>query len=112
MKSEGEWSLVYIDRKLSHVIIKTPSSEGFKVQSRYGGIKYPVALNRVPKDILQFGDDVINATEEENLLYARVDILKNLTGQPCLMELELFEPNLYIDTQEQAETFFEAIMRY
>lgn len=104
--------MVYFDRKLSHVVLKKPSSEGFKVQARFGGGKFPVQLQNVPKDILHFGDDVINATEEENLLYARVDVLRDLAGQPCLMELELFEPNLYLSTHELRETFMEAVSRY
>lgn len=29
-------------------------------------------------------------------LYARVDLVADLEGEPCLIELELIEPNLYL----------------
>jgi len=31
------------------------------------------------------------------LLYARVDLVDGPDGQPCVMELELVEPNLFLD---------------
>ncbi len=33
---------------------------------------------------------------KEPPLYARIDLVKDLTGQPALIELELIEPNLYL----------------
>ncbi|MFD9906644.1 RimK family alpha-L-glutamate ligase [Streptomyces sp. NPDC059063] len=32
-----------------------------------------------------------------DLLYARVDLVDGLDGEPCVMELELVEPNLFLD---------------
>ncbi|MEA3046728.1 MAG: hypothetical protein QOJ53_1060, partial [Sphingomonadales bacterium] len=41
--------------------------------------------------------DAILAAVEEDLLYARVDICRDRSGAPVLMELELVEPDLYLE---------------
>jgi hypothetical protein len=35
-------------------------------------------------------------------LYARVDLVSDLDGNPALIELELIEPNLYLSTDPAA----------
>ncbi|MZD06156.1 hypothetical protein GTW43_13795 [Streptomyces sp. SID5785] len=47
----------------------------------------------------------------EQLLYARVDLVDGADGQPCVMELELVEPNLFLGTvhPDSAPTVAEAI---
>jgi O-ureido-D-serine cyclo-ligase len=36
------------------------------------------------------------------LLYARVDLIRDADGKPCVLELELAEPSLFFDTHPDA----------
>lgn len=42
------------------------------------------------------------------LLYARVDLVRDGAGAPCLLELELTEPSLYLAHAEGAAQRFAA----
>ena len=49
---------------------------------------------------------------EEELLYARVDLLRDRSDSPVLMELELVEPDLYLEHDPAGgAAFAEAIAR-
>lgn len=106
LETEGELSLVYIDGSFAHAVRKLPAPGDFRVQGSWGGTARYVqpqphemeiaaqALSRLP----------------EPPLYARVDLVTDLDGQPCLIELELIEPNLYLaESPGTAETLAQAI---
>lgn len=87
--TEGEWSFIYFNRKLSHVLLKKPASNEYRVQSIYGGTAQIVE----PKahDLSQ-----VNAIMEQlpfDLLYARLDLVR-VNGNLAVMEVELIEPVL------------------
>ena len=42
----------------------------------------------------------------EDLLYARVDLVRDLAGAPVLMEIELVEPDLYLEHHPDAPAAF------
>jgi hypothetical protein len=45
-------------------------------------------------------------------LYARVDLVEGPTGEPCLIELELIEPNLFLrEHPPAAEALADAVLR-
>ena len=85
--SEGEWSFIYFNQQLSHVLLKKPAHGDYRVQGIYGGTIQPVeprshdlrqatsVLDRLPSDIL----------------YARLDFVR-VNGQLSVMEVELIEP--------------------
>jgi len=50
---------------------------------------------------MEIGDSAL-ARLDEAPLYARVDLVTDLEGNPCLIELELIEPNLYLVTHQPA----------
>lgn len=108
---EGEWSLMYFDRRYSHAVLKAPKTGDYRVQTRFGGKQAPFAQADIPMDILDFGAQVIAAIEG-TLVYARVDIVRNMAKQPTLMEVELFEPDLYLSKRGYAENFLETILKY
>lgn len=115
IQTEGEWSVIYFNRKMSHSAIKKPSSSGndFRVQSRYGGSICLIDNKEVPSDVAELAHQCIAAVpENEALLYARVDICRNKSGTPCIMELEAFEPDLYIQNTQLAENFLKSICDY
>lgn len=50
---------------------------------------------------------------DEPPLYARADLVAGPKGKPCLIELELIEPNLYLHTHPTAAgTLAEAVLRH
>lgn len=88
---EGEYSFIFFGRTFSHCARKIPQAGDYRVQSIYGGYE------RVhkPSDLeVQSARRVLDAVEGD-LLYARVDMMRDLKGHLVLMELELIEPYLY-----------------
>jgi len=85
--SEGEWSFVYFNQQLSHVLLKKPAQNDYRVQGIYGGtiqaseprsndlMQAQTVLDRLPLDIL----------------YARLDFVR-VGAQMSVMEVELIEP--------------------
>jgi glutathione synthase/RimK-type ligase-like ATP-grasp enzyme len=92
LQERGELSLIYIGGRLTHSVRKRPAPGDFRVQSIWGGTvsgDQPTLAER----------ELAEATMEEFKeapLYARVDLVEGPTGDPCLIELELIEPNLYL----------------
>ena len=85
--TEGEWSFIYFNRQLSHVLLKKPAPNDYRVQGIYGGtiqvaephfhdvLQAEAVLDRLPSDIL----------------YARLDFVR-VGDQLSVMEVELIEP--------------------
>jgi len=85
--TEGEWSFIYFNQQLSHVLLKRPAPNDYRVQGIYGGtiqsakpqshdlLQATSVLDRLPSDIL----------------YARLDFVR-VNGQLSVMEVELIEP--------------------
>jgi glutathione synthase/RimK-type ligase-like ATP-grasp enzyme len=93
IEREGEISLIYFAGGFSHAIRKRPQPGDFRVQPEYAGIITP----HDPAADERAAADAILAAVEETLLYARVDLVRGLDGAPVLMELELVEPDLYLE---------------
>jgi glutathione synthase/RimK-type ligase-like ATP-grasp enzyme len=92
IETDGEVSLIYFAGRYSHAIRKLPQPGEFRVQPEYDGI---IAAHEPAADELAAAGRVLGAVEEE-LLYARVDLVRGLGGEPELIELELIEPDLYL----------------
>jgi hypothetical protein len=105
VSSAGEWSLIFFNKKYSHSVLKKTAENDFRVQSQYGG-KY--LLIEPPAYLIKQAEEIINKTEE-TLLYARVDGVDN-KGRLQLMELELIEPDLFLETVKAKKNFMEAIL--
>lgn len=85
--TEGEWSFIFFNQQLSHVLLKKPAPGDYRVQDIYGGtiqsaepqsndlMQAVSVLDRLPADIL----------------YARLDFIR-VNGQLSVMEVELIEP--------------------
>lgn len=98
LEAEGELSLIYIDGTLSHAVRKRPATGDFRVQSIWGGTMTPAEPS--PSEIEIGALAIAQLTEPP--LYARVDLVTDLGDSPCLIELELIEPNLYLNTNPTA----------
>jgi len=105
---EGEISLIYVAGAFSHAIRKRPSPGDFRVQPEHRGIITP----HEPAVDERAAAEAILAAVEEDLLYARVDICRETSGLPVLMELELVEPDLYLQHDpNRGDVFAEAVAR-
>lgn len=97
--SEGEYSFVFIDSKLTHIAIRYPGIFGAK--------KDPVEIKKslVSDDMMLFAEQCqkalnhISSTIKKGYvpLYLRCDIIRN-SSQLYLMEAEMAEPDLLIKT--------------
>lgn len=103
----GEWSVVFFGGKFSHALLKKAKTGDFRVQPMFGGTVHPQ----------QPTDDLIIAAKQyvdqfaKDCLYARVDGTF-VDDKFILMELELIEPFLFLDTNENAlENYYRALKR-
>jgi hypothetical protein len=86
VETYGERSLVWIDGEITHAIRKTPRFAG-GVEQVSGGIE-------VADDERAFAVRALAPLASE-LLYARVDLVRDGEGVLRIMELELIEPSLF-----------------
>lgn len=104
---EGEWSLFYFAGRFSHAILKTVANGDFRVQIQHGGsasaATAPVAARAAAEAVL--------AAIPEPLLYARVDLVADGKGGYLLMELELIEPQLFLEHAADKGAAFAAAVR-
>jgi hypothetical protein len=104
----GELSLLYFDGTLSHALRKRPQPGDFRVQPEYDGIL--TAHDPAPDELA--AAEAALAAAGEPLLYARVDLVRDLAGRPVLMELEAVEPDLFLQYDPAAPArFAEAVAR-
>ncbi len=107
VQQEGEWSLIFFDKKFSHAVIKRPKAKDFRVQNDFGGT---AELAFPPPFALAQAQKILSLIDEP-LLYTRVDgVISN--NQFLLMELELIKPMLFLEDSRNAfKKFAEAIMK-
>jgi len=107
IKSQGEISIVYFNKKYSHAVLKRPKENDFRVQFQYGGTyeKY------IPADSLLQSLETILSNIKAELLYARIDGYITSEGRFCLMEIELIEPVLFVSSDQDApKNFYTALL--
>jgi hypothetical protein len=103
----GEYSAIFLNKKFSHLVLKTPANGDFRAGIRQGAnVK---ALSESQNfELINHAKKVINYLEQD-LLYARVDMVKS--DKIYLMELELIEPLLYSDfTKNFAKKYAKEIL--
>lgn len=110
--SNGERSLVFFCGRLSHATRSIPADGDFRAHPNYGGTSDPYEPTyEIVEDaatVLQFACDHLGI-DPTDLPYARVDGIER-NGEFVLMELELIEPYLSLDTATEAfPTFADAI---
>jgi glutathione synthase/RimK-type ligase-like ATP-grasp enzyme len=87
----GERCLVWIDGELSHAVRKRSLFLGGR-KAGPEGVLVPVA-----PDEAETARRALATLGAQPPLYARVDLLRDESGRPRLMELELVEPSLFFD---------------
>jgi hypothetical protein len=107
IEASGEVSMLFFGGAYSHAISKRPQPGDFRVQPEYDGI---IAAYDPQPDEHDAAARILAAVEEP-LLYARVDLVRGLSGAPELIELELIEPDLYLGYSPEAGAKFAAAAR-
>jgi glutathione synthase/RimK-type ligase-like ATP-grasp enzyme len=104
--TEGEWSLMFFGGQFSHAVLKTPSAGDFRVHNDFGGTS---SIADPPHCVLESATRTVRSVDPS--FYARVDgVVEN--GHFLLMELELIEPALFLESHPAAPSrFADAITR-
>ena len=91
IQSKGEMSLMMIDGKFTHAVLKKAKAGDFRVQDDFGG----TVVDYVPnKEEIAFAEKAIAACPKETT-YGRVDVFYDNDNFLSLGELELIEPELW-----------------
>ncbi|HEX8584812.1 MAG TPA: hypothetical protein VF680_10405 [Allosphingosinicella sp.] len=107
IEQTGEVSLLYFNGRFSHAISKRPQPGDFRVQPEFQGI---IAAHDPVPDEREAAQRVLAAVDEP-LLYARIDLVRGLTDEPQLIELEAIEPDLYLGYAPDRGATFAAAVR-
>lgn len=92
IETEGEWSLIYFRDAFSHAVIKKPREGDFRVQNNFGGT---VRVAEPGRESLAFAEAVLSRLAWP-AMFARVDMVADGPSIQ-LMELEVIEPELFLD---------------
>ena len=109
LELEGELSLIYFRGELAHAVRKQPAAGDFRVQKVHGGRYEAVDAD---EDSIGVGEDAFARLRRvtgahRDPLYARVDLVRDEHGEPCVIEVELIEPSLFLELlgDEAADRF-------
>ncbi len=95
VETEGELSVIMVDGQITHGVRKIPVPGDYRVQDDFGARDEPwptdARCRLLARDIATAAQGILRT----DLLYARVDFLRDLTGDLVLNELELVEPQLF-----------------
>ena len=101
IQSGGELSLLFFDGVYSHAVCKRPKAGDYRVQFQYGGTDEDVSVSE--EIVAQARVCIDNAPAPT--VYARVDgVIQD--GSFLLMELEIFEPLMYLARHPEAPARF------
>ncbi len=108
--SSGERSIIVIDGEVTHALSRPPIHAVRPDGQQQADLPQKELV--VPgEDELQLVRKVMDALPAPTL-YARVDLVRDLDGLPCLMEVELVEPGLWMHWKpEAAERFADAVVK-
>lgn len=94
---DGEWSFVFFGGRFHHAVLKCPVLGDFRVQTEFGGTCEPV---RPGDDLIEQAHHVVEAIQAP-WAFARVDGVL-VDDQFQLFELELIEPQLFLEYEPDA----------
>lgn len=100
IETSGELSLIYVNGIFTHAARKVPKDADFRVQEKFGGRN----LKHTPTPMEQQAAEKVLAAAKElgyEHAYARVDLVHHKNAL-VLMELEVIEPWLFLDTVPEA----------
>lgn len=104
VETVGERSLIFVGGTFTHAMRKAP---------RYASdAEHVTGPFPIEEDELRIASALM-APYAASILYGRVDLVRDEAGLPCVMELELVEPSLFLSQHPPAlARFVQAILRY
>jgi glutathione synthase/RimK-type ligase-like ATP-grasp enzyme len=99
--TDGEVSLIYFGGEFSHAVRKVPADGDYRVQAEYGGR----VERHEPSQAEHAVATAALARAPRPTSYGRVDLVA-VDGQPAVMELEVIEPELFLDRHPAAPVRF------
>ena len=95
---KGEISLMVLNGKFTHAVLKIAKKGDFRVQDDFGGTVH----NYTPtQSEIEFAENAIKACVELPI-YARIDIFTDNNGKLAIAEIELIEPELWFRNHPKA----------
>lgn len=88
---KGELSLMVMNGKYTHTVLKVAKDGDFRVQDDYGGTVHDYEAN---KEEIAYAEKTVKCCPEMPI-YARVDVFLDNQNKLALAELELIEPELW-----------------
>jgi hypothetical protein len=98
---DGERALVFIDGKFSHAMTKGAMLNTAADERDALFRREQMSRADGEADAVAFGEAVLREESFRDVLYARVDLVKDRGGW-AIMELELVEPSLFLAYEESA----------
>ena len=95
---KGEISLMVMNGKFTHAVLKTAKKGDFRVQDDFGGT---VQIYTPTPSEIDFAVKAVKACKETPI-YARVDVFTDNNGNLAIAELELIEPELWFRKHPKA----------
>ena len=122
IKTNGEWSFIFIGNQYSHAIHKITAPDSIFVHAERGG---GFVFNEIPSDhLIQFAKEVRkkilpvfnkktgSSMVDTELLYLRIDVIDTQQG-PVVIECEGVEPELFFRAHlPSTQLFSDAISYY
>jgi O-ureido-D-serine cyclo-ligase len=110
---DGETALMFFEGRFSHAIRKGPLLPPGGAATA-GLFAAESITPRMPgADEMRLAEKIVAAVPFGIPLYARIDLIRNDDGAPCLLELELTEPSLFFaHAAGSAEKFTAAVLRW
>lgn len=103
---EGETALIFIAGRYSHAIRKGPLLPAGAPSTAALFAAEEITARIPTADELAVGERAVAQVPFPELLYARVDLIRDAVGQACVLELELAEPSLYFSHAPAAAARF------
>jgi hypothetical protein len=93
---QGETALIYFHGEFSHAVRKGAVLRRGAAPTRALFAPEAIVARTPATDELEFGARVLERLPFDMPLYARIDLVRDVDGAPCVLELELAEPSLYL----------------
>ena len=106
----GETALIYFQGQFSHAIGKNAVLHRDHAPMRELIAPEKIAARVASTDELALGAQLFRQLPFATPSYARLDLLRDANGVPCVLELELAEPSLYLGYAGQAPAQFAAAL--
>ncbi len=101
---KGERSLIFINGEVTHAVLRPP----IRAVSHSHAATPTAEKLIVPRaEELRLAHKIIHLLPSR-VLFARIDLVDDTDGQPCVMEVELIDPRLWLDLMPGAAEHFAA----